>query len=88
MPKKIPMRMCVGCRRMYPKRELVRVVCSPEGVISMDLKGKVSGRGAYVCKNMECLKKAVKIKALDRAFDKKLPPELIDTLTEELLRAE
>ena len=66
--KKIPMRQCVGCREMKPKKELVRVVKSPEGVISMDLKGKAPGRGAYVCREAECLRRAVKSRALERAF--------------------
>ena len=56
--KKIPMRMCSGCGEMKPKRELVRVVKSPQGEISMDLTGRKAGRGAYVCKNPECLQKA------------------------------
>ena len=59
-PKKIPMRMCLGCGENKPKRELVRVVKSPEGEISLDLTGKKSGRGAYICRNAECLIKARK----------------------------
>ena len=62
MQKKIPMRQCVGCREMRPKRELVRVVKSPEGEITLDFKGKAPGRGAYVCPNVDCLKKARKAK--------------------------
>ena len=58
--KKIPMRQCLGCREMKPKQSLVRVVRSPEGAISLDARGKASGRGAYVCRDMECLKKARK----------------------------
>lgn len=67
MQKKIPMRQCVGCREMRPKRELVRVVKSPEGEITLDFKGKAPGAGAYVCPNVDCLKKARKAKALDAA---------------------
>ena len=63
------MRQCLGCREMKPKRELIRAVRSPEGVISLDFKGKNPGRGAYVCKNAECLKKAIRSKALDRALE-------------------
>ena len=63
MEKKIPMRQCLGCREMKPKRELIRVVRSPEGEISLDFKGKASGRGAYVCPKQECLKKAIKTRA-------------------------
>ena len=68
MPKKIPMRQCLGCREMKPKKELIRVVKSPEGEISLDFKGKKPGRGAYVCPNPECLKKARKARALERAL--------------------
>lgn len=67
-PKKIPMRMCVGCREMKPKRELLRVVRSPEGEISFDLTGRKPGRGAYVCRSEVCFTRAVKQKQLERAF--------------------
>lgn len=66
--KKVPMRMCVGCREMKPKRELLRVVRSPEGEISFDLTGRKSGRGAYVCRSQDCLQKAVRQHQLERAF--------------------
>lgn len=82
--KKIPMRQCVGCREMKPKKELVRVVKSPEGVISMDLRGKAPGRGAYVCRNMECLRRAIKSKALERGFETAIPQEVYDRLQTEL----
>jgi len=84
MPKKIPLRQCVGCREMKPKREMIRVVRSPEGAISLDFKGKASGRGAYVCPNPECLKKARKTKALDRAFAQSVPDEVYALLTEQM----
>ncbi len=87
MPKKIPMRQCVGCRTMKPKRELIRVVHSPEGAVSLDFKGKSPGRGAYVCHSAECLKKAQKTRALERAFDTAIPPEVYAAL-EAQLRAE
>ena len=74
MQKKIPMRQCVGCREMRPKRELVRVVKSPEGEITLDFKGKAPGRGAYVCPNVDCLKKARKAKALERGLRPDLGP--------------
>lgn len=80
MEKKIPMRQCVGCREMRPKRELVRVVRSPEGEISVDLRGKKSGRGAYVCRDGACLKKAIKSRALGRAFGVEVPEEIYETL--------
>lgn len=82
--KKIPMRQCVGCREMKPKKELVRVVKSPEGVISMDLRGKAPGRGAYVCRNTECLRRAIKSKALERGFETAIPQEVYDRLQAEL----
>ena len=68
-PKKIPMRMCVACHEMKPKKELQRVVRSPEGEVSIDPVGKKPGRGAYLCPNVECLKKAKKSKALERKFE-------------------
>lgn len=80
MQKKIPMRQCLGCREMKPKRELVRVVRSPEGTVSLDPKGKANGRGAYLCPNMDCLKKAIRSKALARALDVEIPQEIYDTL--------
>ncbi len=84
MQKKIPMRQCTGCREMKPKRELVRVVRSPEGDISLDFKGKAPGRGAYVCPDPACLKKAVKSKALDRALETTIPEEIYDSLYERM----
>ena len=82
--KKIPMRQCVGCREMKPKKELVRVVKSPEGVISMDLRGKAPGRGAYVCRSQDCLRKAIKSGALSRGFDTAIPQEVYDLLFEQM----
>lgn len=83
--KKVPMRMCAGCGENLPKKELIRIVRSPEGEISVDLTGKKSGRGAYICKKTECLKKAVKSKRLNRAFDCCVPDEIFTKLEEELL---
>lgn len=80
MNKKIPMRQCTGCREMKPKKELIRVVRSPEGEISIDFKGKKSGRGAYVCHDPQCLKKAIKSKAFERAFSVKIPDEIYESL--------
>lgn len=82
--KKIPMRQCVGCREMKPKKELVRVVRSPEGEISIDLKGKAPGRGAYVCNSLECLKKAIKSNALSRGFHTAIPQEVTDLLMQQM----
>ena len=78
--KKIPMRQCVGCREMKPKKELIRVVRSPEGGISLDFKGKAPGRGAYVCPDSGCLKRAIKSKALERGFETQIPQEIYDGL--------
>lgn len=76
MPKKIPLRQCVGCREHKPKSELIRVVRSPEGEVSLDFKGKKPGRGAYVCPDPACLKRARKSRALERAFSAPLPDEV------------
>ncbi|MEA4933886.1 MAG: YlxR family protein [Lawsonibacter sp.] len=84
MPKKIPMRQCVGCREMKPKKELIRVVRSPESTVNLDFKGKLPGRGAYVCPNPACLAKARKSKALERAFATALPPEVYEALAQQM----
>lgn len=82
--RKVPMRMCVGCREMKPKRELRRIVKSPEGVISVDHTGKAHGRGAYVCLNVECLKKAEKTHALERALEAHIEREVYEKLEAEI----
>ncbi len=87
MQKKIPMRQCVGFREMKPKTELIRVVRSPEGDISLDFKGKAPGRGAYICPNARCLKKAVRARALEKAFSAQIPEEVYEKLNEEMERA-
>ena len=84
MPKKIPLRKCVGCQEMKPKGELIRVVKSPEGAVSLDFRGKLPGRGAYVCPDPACLKKARKSRALERAFETAIPPEVYDAMEAEL----
>lgn len=84
MQKKIPMRQCLGCREMKPKRELIRVVRSPEGEISLDFKGKAPGRGAYICQAPACLKQAIKAKALERAFSTQIPEAVYEKLNEEM----
>lgn len=78
--RKTPMRMCVGCHEMKPKRELQRIVRSPEGEVSIDPVGKKPGRGAYVCRNVECLKKARKTKSLERKFEAQVSGEIYDAL--------
>ena len=88
MPKKIPMRQCTGCREMKPKQELIRVVKSPEGEISLDFKGKKPGRGAYVCPDPSCLKRSVKSRGLERAFGKGIPEEILIGLEAEMQTTE
>ena len=82
--RKIPMRMCVGCREMKEKRTLLRIVRSPENVISFDRVGKAPGRGAYVCRSQECLAKAVKQKQLERALETKIEEAVFAQLMEEV----
>lgn len=82
--KKIPVRQCVGCREQRPKRELIRVVRSPEGEVSIDTRGKKPGRGAYICPDAQCLKKALKSRALGRALGVEIPESVFDTLKEQM----
>lgn len=86
--RKIPLRKCSGCGEMKPKTELVRVVRSPEGDLSMDLTGRKAGRGAYVCHHIECLRIARKRKALERSFACAIPSEIYDRLEEEMMEGE
>ena len=82
--KSIPMRKCTGCNEMKPKKELVRVVRSPEGEVSLDFTGKKPGRGAYVCPNSECLKRARKSRALERALDTAIPESVYEEMEKEM----
>ena len=82
--EKVPLRQCGGCGEMKPKKDLVRVVRSPEGEISLDLTGKKNGRGSYVCKDAECFKKALKRKSFERAFGVKIPEEVAENIEKEL----
>lgn len=82
--RKIPMRMCVGCRERRDKRELVRVVRSPEGEIDIDATGKKPGRGAYICPARECLEKAMKSKALEKSLQIQISREIYEKLAEEI----
>ena len=82
--KKIPQRQCMGCRERKEKRELVRVVRSPEGQVSLDFRGKAPGRGAYICPDMACLKKALRSKALDRSLEVTIPEEIYARLEQEM----
>ena len=83
-PKKIPMRMCLGCNEMKPKKELIRVVKSPEDDISLDFTGKKSGRGAYVCRNIECFNKARKARRFEKAFSCRIDDEIYGGMIDEL----
>ena len=84
--RKTPMRMCVGCREMKEKRELIRVVRSPEGEVSLDPTGKKSGRGAYVCRDAECLRRAIRQRQLERQLEVSLTEEVSAGLTKEMER--
>lgn len=88
MPKNIPLRQCLGCREMKPKSELIRVVRSPAGEVSLDFKGKAPGRGAYVCPNAECLKRVRKSRALERAFSAPLPDDVWAVLEAQIKEAD
>lgn len=86
--KKIPMRMCLGCGEMKPKKELIRAVKSPEGDISLDLTGKKTGRGAYICRSSECLAKARKARKLEKAFSCRIDDEVYANMEKELAENE
>lgn len=84
MQKKIPMRQCMGCRERKAKRELIRVVRGTDGTVSLDFSGKVNGRGAYICPQTECLKKAQKSKALERSLEVPIPETVYSRLAAEM----
>ncbi len=84
MVKKIPMRKCIGCGESREKKMLIRVIRTPEGRIMTDPTGKASGRGAYLCRDPECLKKAMKKKSLNRALKETVPAEIYGELEKEL----
>ena len=84
MNKKIPMRQCVGCGEMKNKKEMIRVIKTSEEEILLDTTGKKNGRGAYICPNGECLKKAIKSKGLERSLKTAIPQEVIENLTKEM----
>lgn len=84
MQKKIPQRQCMGCRERKEKREMIRVVRETSGKVSLDFSGKLNGRGAYVCPDPECLKKARKAKSLERSLEVAIPDEVYDRLEKEM----
>ncbi|MFT4105078.1 MAG: YlxR family protein [Lacrimispora sp.] len=82
--KKIPLRQCVGCGEMKSKKEMIRVLKTPEEELILDATGRKNGRGAYLCPSMECFKKAVKSKGLERSFKMAIPKEVYETLEKEM----
>ena len=84
MQRRIPMRQCMGCRERRAKKEMIRVVRCTDGAVQLDFSGKVNGRGAYICPNLDCLKKARKSLALDRSLEVTIPEEVYARLTKEL----
>ena len=82
--KKIPQRQCMGCRERKEKREMIRVVRSPEGAVNLDFRGKAPGRGAYICPDPACLKKAIRSKALERSLEVAIPEEIYARLEKEM----
>ena len=88
MPKTIPLRQCIGCREQKAKSELIRVVRSPEGEVSLDFRGKAPGRGAYLCRDAACLKKAIKSRALERALSVPVPEDVRARLEQEMEAAD
>ena len=84
MQKKIPQRQCMGCRERKPKRDMIRIVRTPEVVVSLDFGGKMNGRGAYICPDPECLKKVQKSKALERSLEVAIPDEVYARLAKEM----
>lgn len=88
MNKKIPLRQCIGCSEMKNKKDMIRVVKTPEDEFAIDATGKLNGRGAYLCKDAECLKKAVKNKGLERSFHTAISAEVYDALKTEFEQIE
>ena len=83
--KKIPMRMCNGCMEMKPKKELIRIVKNSEGILSVDLTGKKPGRGAYICRDAQCLEKAIKSKRINKNLETNVSEEIYSNLKEQIL---
>ena len=82
--RRIPQRMCVGCRQMKNKKELIRIVRTPEGGVEVDRTGKRAGRGAYICPSQECLEQSIKGKRLQKALEKEIPAEILERIKEEV----
>jgi len=88
MAKKLPLRMCTGCGEMKTKKEMIRVLKTPEDEIVIDSTGKKNGRGAYICCSLSCLQKAIKIRGLERSLKVSIPKELVETLEKEMILLE
>ncbi len=88
MAKKLPLRMCTGCGEMKAKKEMIRVLKTPEEEIIIDSTGKKNGRGAYVCCSLDCLQRAVRSKGLERSLKVSIPKELVETLEKEMILLE
>ncbi|MDD3173523.1 MAG: YlxR family protein [Herbinix sp.] len=88
MAKKLPLRMCTGCGEMKAKKEMIRVLKTPEDEIVIDSTGKKNGRGAYICCSVSCLKKAIKTKGLERSLKVSIPKELVEILEKEMILLE
>ncbi|QSZ28253.1 YlxR family protein [Aceticella autotrophica] len=84
--KKVPLRMCLGCQQMKPKRDLIRIVKrAKDNGVQVDFTGKISGRGCYICKNIDCLEKAIKTKRIEKSLECKVPDDLIEVLRKEVI---
>ena len=88
MAKKVPFRICAGCGQQKSKKELVRIVKTPEGEITVDSTGKKNGRGAYICKSIDCLHKAIKVKGLERSLKANIPSQVVEALEKEMVAFE
>ena len=88
MAKKIPMRQCVGCGLMKNKKEMIRVIRNDEGKLELDMTGRKNGRGAYICNDIECIRKARKNKGLERSFKMPVPPEVYEQIEKEFIESE
>ena len=84
MQKKIPQRQCMGCRERKPKNDMIRIVRGTDGVVRLDFGGKMNGRGAYICPKMDCLKRAIKAKSLERSLETEIPDEIYARLEQEM----
>jgi predicted RNA-binding protein YlxR (DUF448 family) len=82
--RKIPQRMCIGCREMRNKKDLIRIVRTPDGEIELDSRGKRAGRGAYLCADLQCFKKAIKSKGLDKALDRTIPDDIVISIEKQI----